>query len=132
MPLSGGTPSILAGQAGVYGFADGQGIAAKFNGQQGLVVHPFTGVVYIADTSNGRIRTCTPSGLVSTLASGVTGAAVGIVMDRAAVYIYVACFNSNQLLQFAVSTGSRVNFAGSGAYSSIDGQLLGASFSHPK
>ena len=57
--------TVLAG-SGSTGFADGQGTAAMFNYASGLAIHPVTGVIYIADSVNNRIRTCTPSGDVTT------------------------------------------------------------------
>ena len=41
---------------GEAGFKDGHGIKASFNQPTGLAVHPDTGVLYIADTGNGAIR----------------------------------------------------------------------------
>ena len=63
-----GTVSTLAG-SGVAGYADGQGAQAQFNGPVGVAVDE-TGVVYVADTYNDRIRKIAPDGTVTTLAGG--------------------------------------------------------------
>ena len=66
-----GIVSTLAG-TGVAGYTDGPGAAAQFNHPSGVVVDS-VGTVYIADSSNNRIRAISPAGIVSTLAG--TGAA---------------------------------------------------------
>ncbi len=64
--------STLAGD-GVAGFADGPGASARFKNPQGVAVDS-SGVVYVADTANNRIRRIAPDGTVTTLAGdGTTG-----------------------------------------------------------
>ena len=145
IPVGGGATAVLAGQATV-GFGNGLGIVAMFSGPSGLVVHPNTGVAYISDTYNYRIRTCTPLGLVSTLAgsgySGSTstnGAALtatfnrpfGIVMDSTYTYLYVVCSMGNTLRRVDVISGYTTTVAGSGSASSNDGTGLSATFKGP-
>ncbi len=67
-----GLVSLLAGQPGVAGRADGPGANARFNAPQGLAVNAAGTLLYVADSANGTIRKVTPSGLVSTYA-GVAG-----------------------------------------------------------
>lgn len=69
-----GVVSTLAGTAGVYGSADGNGTAARFNYPSAIATDG-AGNVYVADRSNHTIRKITPAGLVSTLAgtAGVIG-----------------------------------------------------------
>ena len=59
MSVVGGTPWVLAG-SGSAGFADGQGIVAKFYDAYGLVVHPITGVVIIIVYAYARLKVWLP------------------------------------------------------------------------
>lgn len=68
--------STLAGAAGVFGAADGQGRTARFNTPRGLAVDA-AGFLYVADSGNDRIRRVAPDGTVTTLAGGGTGDADG-------------------------------------------------------
>ncbi len=69
-----GTVSTLAG-SGTSGYADGQGISAKFLAPASLSIDG-SGNLYLCDSN--RVRKITPAGLVSTLAgSGVFGTADG-------------------------------------------------------
>jgi hypothetical protein len=58
--------TTLAGRAGVGGWADGQGAAARFNAPTRVAVDG-AGNVFVADTGNKAIRKITPDGRVSTL-----------------------------------------------------------------
>lgn len=144
MAMGGGSTMVLAG-SGVFGFADGQGIAAMFSMATGLAVHPVTGVIYITDYNNNRIRACTPSGLVSTLVgSGVDGnvdgtsstatfsSPVGILMDPTSSYLYVTCYFGHTIRQVNVLSGYTITVAGSGIALSNDGIGLNASFTGPR
>ena len=64
------TVSTLAGD-GTAGFADGPAASAEFNNPQGVTVDA-SGVVYVADTANNRIRRIASDGTVSTLAGDGT------------------------------------------------------------
>jgi sugar lactone lactonase YvrE len=67
-----GVVTTFAG-AGVTGFSDATGTNARFNSPFGLCVD-LSGNVYVADSSNHRIRKITAAGVVTTLAgSGVSG-----------------------------------------------------------
>jgi sugar lactone lactonase YvrE len=70
-----GTVSTIAG--GVEGFADGRGSEAAFNTPSGLAIDE-KGNLYVADTSNNRIRKVTSEGMVTTIAGdGVAGSRDG-------------------------------------------------------
>lgn len=65
--------------SGAAGWADGTGAAALFNNPWGLALEPATGLLWVSDSGNFRIRVVNPtSGAVSTLAgSGAVGALDG-------------------------------------------------------
>ncbi|MNS61073.1 Serine/threonine-protein kinase PknD [compost metagenome] len=65
-----GTVTVVAG--GAMGAADGPAASASFNQPTGLAVDR-RGNLYVADTSNHRIRMIAPNGTVSTLAGGASG-----------------------------------------------------------
>jgi sugar lactone lactonase YvrE len=72
-----GTTSTLAGAAGVGGFSNGQGAAAKFSFPTGVAVDG-EGSTYVADYNTNHIRKITPGGAVTTFAgSGASGSTDG-------------------------------------------------------
>ena len=71
-----GVVSILAGST--PGSTDATGTAAKFSYPRSVVVDSSTGMLYVADTDNHKIRKITPDGVVSTLAGSTYGFADGI------------------------------------------------------
>ncbi len=103
--LAGGTSS---------GYAEGQGTTARFSSPCGLVAES-SGVLYVADSNNNRIRKITTSGIVSTIAgsstSGTTDATgasaqfnypFGIARDNSGV-LYVTDRNSNRIRKISTS-----------------------------
>jgi sugar lactone lactonase YvrE len=134
-----GLVTTFAGSS-VAGYADGQGIAARFNCLYGIAVDS-DGMVYVADTKNHRIRKISPDGRVTTIAgSGGRGFAdgrgttsvfqhpTGIAVGRDGV-VYVADYLNHRIRKITpeglVSTlaGSRGGFA--------DGKGDVAQFNYP-
>jgi sugar lactone lactonase YvrE len=77
-----GNVTTIAGD-GTPGYADAIGTAARFNGPVGIAVD-HTGMLYVADTYNDRIRRIAPDGSVSTVAgSGKPGMADGLAAGAA-------------------------------------------------
>jgi streptogramin lyase len=64
---SGGGISLVAGNAGLSGRADGQGSDARFNTPRGIAIDS-SGNLFVADSLNYAIRKITPDGTVSTFA----------------------------------------------------------------
>ena len=135
---------MLAG-AGVPGFADGQGVSARIDYPSGVVVHPVSGMLYIAEQTNHLIRACTAQGWLSTLA-GRTGIAgnvdgpsstslfnvpTGIVLDSNNTNLYVTCFKAHTLRQLVLATNWVSTIAGSGLAAEIDGIGRAAAFNGP-
>jgi sugar lactone lactonase YvrE len=108
-----GVYTLIAGENGTAGQADGTGSAARFNFPSGIAVDP-AGNLYVCDAFNNRIRKITSAGVVTTVAgnsTGVmdgigTGAAfdtpLGICGDFANNAVYVADFNNNRIRKVIV------------------------------
>jgi serine/threonine protein kinase len=135
--------SILAGQPGVPGSADGAANAARFQSPGGIAVDA-AGNVYIADTGNNTIRKIGRDGSVSTLA-GLAGqpgrfdgsgsaarflAPLGIAVDQRG-NVYVAEF-ANDTIRKITPDGMVSTLAGSaGNPGSEDGTGDDAHFRNP-
>jgi RHS repeat-associated protein len=66
-----GTVTTVAGD-GIAGFVDGPGGSARFDNPQGVAVDA-SGMIYVADTGNNRIRRIAVDGTVATLVGGTSG-----------------------------------------------------------
>jgi sugar lactone lactonase YvrE len=102
--------TTIAGAAGVSGYADGTGAAARFSSPTAGIAIDSTDNLYVADTVNISIRKITPAGVVSTVAGapdapgytdGIGAAASfdspsGIATDRAG-NVYVADVNNESI-----------------------------------
>ncbi len=134
--------TTLAGSGSITPFANGQGTAATFRNPIGVAADA-SGVVYVADSDNHRIRAVTSSGLVSTLAGSGgatwadgTGATAsfkgpnGIATYSGSGIIYIADTYNYRIRKLTLS-GATTTFAGSGDASWADGQGASASFYFP-
>ncbi len=134
--------STLAGTGATTPFTDGTGGTATFNGPYGVAVDS-SGYLYVADTSNHRIRQITSAGVVSTFAgigtagavNGTVGTAqfntpVGVALDNSG-NLYVA-ERGNHLIRKINSAGEVSTFAGVGGMSGyMDGTGTTAKFNNP-
>lgn len=135
------TVSTLAG-SGLYGFAEGDGVAAQFYQPTGVAVDA-SGNIYVADSENHRIRKITPTGTVSTLAGSATsgfingnGSAAQFYSPRAVAVdadgnVYVAD-GINHSIRKITPTGDVSTLAGNGTSGFADGSGDAARFYFPK
>ncbi|MDB5852761.1 MAG: repeat containing protein [Herminiimonas sp.] len=145
--------STVAGLAAQYGYLDGQGSDARFNGPYGLAADA-QGNVYVADSFSATIRRISAAGVTTTLAGvpGIFGSADGIagaarssptqpgsaqlnaaygVAADASGNVYVAD-TGNNLIRKISATGMVSTLAGSaGQAGSADGQGALARFNAP-
>lgn len=140
-----GDVTTIAGKAGSFGSADGNGSSARFDSPSGVAADA-NGNVYVADSSNGTIRKISPSGDVTTLAgkAGTDGYADGtgsaaffndpenIAVD-AAGNIYVADALNN-VIRKVTPSGKVTTVAGGSAANpgSADGNATTARFQYPR
>jgi len=135
-----GAVTTLAG-SGAYGSSNGTGTAASFASPYGVTIDA-SGNIYVADSGNNLIRKITSSGVVTTFAgSGGFGSANGTgtaatfynpqaVAADASGNIYVAD-TGNRMIRKITSAGVVTTLAGSGAYGSVNGTGIAASFGEP-
>jgi sugar lactone lactonase YvrE len=127
--------------SGFSGAVDGLGTAASFNNPTGVVVHA-SGVIYVADAENHKIRKISPSGVVTTFAgSGTIGSEDGIgiaasfnrphgIAVDAIGNLYVADSDNHKIRKINPE-GVVSTLAGTGISGSTDGPGLEASFFSP-
>jgi sugar lactone lactonase YvrE len=136
-----GVVTTLAGN-GTAGYLDGQGLTAKFNNPIGVAVTS-SGVIYVSDASNNRIRAISNTGLVTTFAgSGSPGMVNGqgtaaqfntpraIAVDISG-NIYVVDYNNNRVRKIT-NTGTVTTLSGTGAFGSVNGAGTTATFKYPE
>jgi sugar lactone lactonase YvrE len=119
------TASILAG-SDTSGSVDGDGTAARFYSPKGIAIDS-VGNLYVTDST--KVRKVTPSGTVTTFASGFSSLC-GIAVDASGT-VYVADDGARKILKVS-ATGSVSTLAGSGIYGSTDGTSSKASFNIPR
>ena len=139
LKISGGVTTVFAGGNGA-GFSGDGGLAtaAQLKAPQNVAIDP-AGNVYIADTSNARVRMVSPSGVITTIAGNGTLASTGdggpataaslrarrVAVD-AAGNVYVSG-NSNENVRLVDTSGKISTIAGTGvAGFSGDGGLATA------
>ena len=132
-----GKISSFAG--GDYGSADGAGNAAKFQSPTGIAIDP-KGIVYVVDSTGYSVRKITREGVVSTLAGGKRGTAIGkgseaqfslprgITID-ATGNLYVADSSNHRICK--ISPDGKVSIFVGGTYGDDDGTGNAAQFNYP-
>jgi len=137
-----GVVTTLAG-TGSQGSADGTGTNASFYYPCGVTVDA-SGVLYVADSFNNKIRKITVAGVVSTFAgSGAAGSSSGygtaasfnqpfsIVVDASSSNLYVTDRANHKIRVISVASALVQNLAGSGTAGFADGASSNASFNAP-
>ncbi len=135
-----GVVTTLAG-SGVSGSNDGVGTAASFSNPQGIVIDS-NSIIYLADSSRGKIRKITSEAVVSTLVGYGSSSATdssgtiasfrtpwGIAIDVNGI-IYVADTGNHRIRKVTLS-GAVTTLAGTGSVGSVDGTGDTASFNFP-
>ena len=132
--------TTLAG-SGIAGFANGAGTEAQFYYPSGVAVDS-SGILYVADRSNYRIRKITSAGEVTTLAGSTeghhdaTGEAAqfnypsGVAVDSSG-NLYVADYSNHRIRKIIISTRVVSTFAGSDALGYHDATGTAAEFRFP-
>ena len=139
-----GVVSTLAGAAGISGYADGPGSAARFSHPEGIAVDG-AGNVYVADYGFSNIRKIAPDGTREHIrrlgsehgsADGLGSAARfnnprGMALDNAG-NLYVADAGNNTIRKITPA-GMVTTLAGTvGSAGNVDGTSSAAMFNSPK
>jgi len=117
--------NVITFAGSTSGFADGIGTAAKFNRPFGIIIDPSGQNLYVADTSNNRIRKIViATKQVSTIAGSTSGfadgngtaakfsAPYGITIDSSG-NLYVADTSNNRIRKIVIATNQVSTIAGS-------------------
>ena len=127
----GGDVTILTGSTW-RGYYDATGTEAQFNGPYGVAVDS-SGILYVADTWNNRIRKITPAGVVSTIAGDGTTAQFnepsGVAVDSSG-NLYVADYDNHRIRK-TTSAGVVTTLAGTGTAGHHDATGTEAQFNGP-
>jgi sugar lactone lactonase YvrE len=134
-----GMVSTFAGTS--QGYKDGPAASAAFNIPYGLMIDP-TGVMYVADSGNHRIRKISTDGMVTTLAgSGTAGfldgpassaqfnAPMGLTWSLGHI---VVADTANHRIRAVLADGTVATIAGSGGQGASDGPGKQAAFNNPR
>lgn len=143
--MSGQVTTLAGGGAtgGLAGWVDGWGSSALFSSPQGIAVSSSGAVVWVADTSNNRMRSVTLAGYTTTLAGSLSAgtsdgvglfatfsAPRGVTVDVAG-FVYVAD-GSNRVRRMRTLDGWTVTAVGSGTAGFVNGVGSAARFSSPR
>lgn len=142
----GGIVTTIAGST--FGFADGQGVSARFAFPTGIAVGPHDGHLYVSDTYNNRIRKLTRPAVegqpwvVTTIAGGSTAGYAdangssarfnlpqGLVVDLSG-QVFVAD-SGNHRIRRITALGVVTTLAGSGTSGFANGEGATARFDSP-
>jgi sugar lactone lactonase YvrE len=135
--------STLAGNPPTYGFTDGSGTGALFNGPQMVAYNPFKNNVYVSDSFNNAIRTVTPTGTVGTLTPNTTLGLINGPLSTAEFYgprgiafdaqgnAYVADIGNNSIRKITPA-GVVSTYAGNGTAGYVDAVASAAEFNNPQ
>ncbi len=135
------TVSVVAGQSGVSGNADGKATEARFNAPVGVAVDA-DGTIFVADTYNDCIRAISPEGIVRAIAGGrepgfADGAGSEARFDTpcgiavAADDSLLVADTGNRRIRRVELNGHVTTLAGNGEAHERNGALLSASFNEP-
>eukprot|EP00469_Lotharella_globosa_P002239 CAMPEP_0167801406 /NCGR_PEP_ID=MMETSP0111_2-20121227/18399_1 /TAXON_ID=91324 /ORGANISM="Lotharella globosa, Strain CCCM811" /LENGTH=292 /DNA_ID=CAMNT_0007697033 /DNA_START=27 /DNA_END=905 /DNA_ORIENTATION=- len=117
---------------GQPGYEDGVGTYARFCRPSGVAVHPSTGVIYVADTGNKKIRRIYTDGVVDTWNINATllydASPCSIAITRQGDVI--GSWDDHRIRRISES-GEVTNLAGSGLPLNYDGLGAFASFNTP-
>jgi sugar lactone lactonase YvrE len=137
--LPDGTVNTVAG-SGTQGSADGGSTTAQFNYPRGVAVDS-SGIIFVADTSNYRVRKIALDGTVSTFAGSTRGYAEGSGTAAQFSEIYNLAVDtsgnvlvpdlSNSRIRKISPDGTVSTRAGSGVRGFADGDASTAQFSYP-
>lgn len=132
-----GEVTTIAG--GSYGFADGNGMEAKFRSPRGITVD-MQGNLYVTDSNNNRIRKITPEGDVTTLAGKNAGSQDGSASEATFnrptdIIMYgpermLVADTENHRIRIMTVDGATATLAGS-VPGYLDGSLSEAQFLFP-
>lgn len=132
-PPSGANPGPLSGpgSGSDIGYVDGAANIARFNRLSSLALQPASGVIYVGDYDNNRVRKIMPNGTASTYpnSAAIFQKPYGVAVDISG-NVFVSEYD-NHLIRKITPAGSISVFAGSGSAGASNGTGALASFNHP-